>query len=333
MWWQKCLEVNPGRENNFLFLGPQIRTFVEWSLCISTLASSWKAPSANFPHVQLSTKPQFPFGWIQSNHRIIEPQNGLGWKGQQCSSRFHPPAMCRVAKHQTRLLRATSSLSLNASRDGASTTSLGNLFREDWKVTYGTSGKGIRNCAQEWELHCLANRNLRMPALALLHIVQFLSQYSSISSQSTCGRVVWLLYHQFPYPMMWWALSHLWKLSRHNSLFHCAAQSLAQEIHLVHQATSLHHCSSWLSSIDLHMKCHGHFMVVITFSLIRLRRISKVSLPWFWWKKQQAERKMKDQKEEEDEIHFLFVELNYLNPKRPTERQNYSWRQKCRIIN
>jgi len=32
--------------------------------------------------------------------------------------------MCRVANQQTRLPRATSSLALNASRDGASTTSL-----------------------------------------------------------------------------------------------------------------------------------------------------------------------------------------------------------------
>ena len=39
--------------------------------------------------------------------------------------------MCRVTNHQTRLPRATSSLTLNASRDGASTTSLGNLFRCD----------------------------------------------------------------------------------------------------------------------------------------------------------------------------------------------------------
>ena len=37
--------------------------------------------------------------------------------------------MCRVANHYTRLPRATSSLALNASRDGASTTSLGNLFQ------------------------------------------------------------------------------------------------------------------------------------------------------------------------------------------------------------
>jgi len=37
--------------------------------------------------------------------------------------------MCRVANHQTRLPRATSSLALNASRDGAPTTSLGNPFQ------------------------------------------------------------------------------------------------------------------------------------------------------------------------------------------------------------
>jgi len=37
--------------------------------------------------------------------------------------------MCRVANHQTRLPRATSSLAFNASRDGASTASLGNLFQ------------------------------------------------------------------------------------------------------------------------------------------------------------------------------------------------------------
>ena len=39
-----------------------------------------------------------------------------------------PLAMCRVSNHQTRLPRATSSLALNASRDGASTASLGNLL-------------------------------------------------------------------------------------------------------------------------------------------------------------------------------------------------------------
>ena len=41
---------------------------------------------------------------------------------------FQPHAMCRVANQQPRLPRATSSLALNACRDGASTASLGNLF-------------------------------------------------------------------------------------------------------------------------------------------------------------------------------------------------------------
>jgi len=40
---------------------------------------------------------------------------------------FQPPAMCRVTNQQTSLPSATSSLALNASRDGASTASLGNL--------------------------------------------------------------------------------------------------------------------------------------------------------------------------------------------------------------
>ena len=41
---------------------------------------------------------------------------------------FQPPAMCRAANQQPRLPTATSSLALNACRDGASTASLGNLF-------------------------------------------------------------------------------------------------------------------------------------------------------------------------------------------------------------
>ena len=50
------------------------------------------------------------------SHRIIE------WPGLKRTTviiSFQPPAMCRVANQQTRLPRATSSLALNASRDGA----------------------------------------------------------------------------------------------------------------------------------------------------------------------------------------------------------------------
>ena len=65
-------------------------------------------------------------GVESKNHRIIE---WPGLKRTTVTIWFQPPAMCRVAKHQTRLPRATSSLALNASRDGASTASLGNLFQ------------------------------------------------------------------------------------------------------------------------------------------------------------------------------------------------------------
>ena len=61
---------------------------------------------------------------IPGNHRIIE------WPGLQKSTvltQFQPPAMCRVTNQQPRLPRATSSLALNACRDGASAASLGNL--------------------------------------------------------------------------------------------------------------------------------------------------------------------------------------------------------------
>ena len=53
---------------------------------------------------------------------IMESQDALGWKGP---SRGNPPAVSRNIFNQTRLLRAPSNLALNASRDGASPTSLG----------------------------------------------------------------------------------------------------------------------------------------------------------------------------------------------------------------
>ena len=53
---------------------------------------------------------------------------------------FQPSAMCRVANQQTRLPRATSSLALNACRDGASTASLGNLFSASPPSEFGFRG-------------------------------------------------------------------------------------------------------------------------------------------------------------------------------------------------
>ena len=62
---------------------------------------------------------------VMVDHRIIQ------WPGLKSTTvliQFQPPAVCRVSNQQPRLPRATSSLALNGSRDGASTASLGNLF-------------------------------------------------------------------------------------------------------------------------------------------------------------------------------------------------------------
>ena len=58
----------------------------------------------------------------------IESQNSLGWKESLRSSSSIPPAIGRNTSHQTKLLKVPSSLALNASREGASTTSLDNLL-------------------------------------------------------------------------------------------------------------------------------------------------------------------------------------------------------------
>jgi len=58
---------------------------------------------------------------------VLEPQNGLGWKGPSRSSSSNPPAMSRDTFHQTRVLKALSNLALNPAREGAATASLGNL--------------------------------------------------------------------------------------------------------------------------------------------------------------------------------------------------------------
>ena len=74
----------------------------------------------------------FAFSWQRASCREKgeEQNHRMAWveKDHNDHRVSTPPAMCRVTNHQTRLPRATFSLALNASRDGASTTSLGNLF-------------------------------------------------------------------------------------------------------------------------------------------------------------------------------------------------------------
>ena len=66
------------------------------------------------------------------NRNVTLPTRITEWPGLKRTTmiiEFQPPAMFRVANHQTRLPKATSSLASNACRDRASTTSLGNLFQ------------------------------------------------------------------------------------------------------------------------------------------------------------------------------------------------------------
>ena len=61
-----------------------------------------------------------------ASYRIIER---FGLEGNSKGHLVQPPAMSRYIFSQTRLLRAPANLTLNVSRDGASPTSLGNLFQ------------------------------------------------------------------------------------------------------------------------------------------------------------------------------------------------------------
>lgn len=58
------------------------------------------------------------------NYRCTGAQNDLGWKGPLKIIYSIPPAVGRDNIHQIRLLKASSSLTLNTSDDGAPTASL-----------------------------------------------------------------------------------------------------------------------------------------------------------------------------------------------------------------
>ena len=82
------------------------------------LTCHWAPLKRTWPH-PLDTHPS----------DIIESQNGLGWKGILRSCTTKPSAIGRDTFHYTRFLKAVFILALIASRKGASTTSLSNLFQ------------------------------------------------------------------------------------------------------------------------------------------------------------------------------------------------------------
>jgi len=95
-----------------------------------TNCSSWQQASGAvaWSHIstrQPSVKGSVPHHELKSpSHRITE---WFGLEGTLKIISFHPPAIGRDPFHQTRVLRAPSSLALNPDREGAATASLGSL--------------------------------------------------------------------------------------------------------------------------------------------------------------------------------------------------------------
>lgn len=64
---------------------------------------------------------------LRYNHRIVESQNSLGCKRLLKVTQSKSPAKNRDIFNQMRMFQALHTLTMNVSRDGASTTALGTL--------------------------------------------------------------------------------------------------------------------------------------------------------------------------------------------------------------
>jgi len=97
-------------------------------VCLSTAILLLQPATSSSLSEQQLKKQQCCLQEHPAAHRVLllEPQKRL--KRTTMLTPLQPPAMCRVANQQPRLPRATSSLALNACRDGASSASLGSLF-------------------------------------------------------------------------------------------------------------------------------------------------------------------------------------------------------------
>ena len=98
----------------------------------------------------------------------MESQNGLGGKGPLEAVQSNPP-VSRDIFTQIRLLRAPSNLVLNVPKDGASTTSLGNLCQ-------GFTTLSIK--------HFFLISSLNLPSFSLNPLPLVLSQQALVKSLS-----------------------------------------------------------------------------------------------------------------------------------------------------
>ena len=99
---------------------------------------------------------------------IIESKNGLGWKGPQRSSSFNPLPWAGSLVARPGYPEPHPAWPWMPSRDGASTTTLGNLFQ--W--------------ATLWVIYFLLIFNLNLPCLSLKPFPLVLSLSTHVSSHS-----------------------------------------------------------------------------------------------------------------------------------------------------
>ena len=119
-------------EHLSLFPNPTRTTVTSAAFCTGRTTAAQVVPKAlEVPTGQCSWEGMDEWcpGEVGDGGRNCRITEWPGLKRTTMITQFQPPAMCRVTNHHTRLPRATSSLALNAFRDGASTASLGNLFQ------------------------------------------------------------------------------------------------------------------------------------------------------------------------------------------------------------
>ncbi|KAK4818643.1 hypothetical protein QYF61_016614 [Mycteria americana] len=132
VWFDQQVSTQPCQSLAFLawFLTPGDRE----------LLRSVESVLKDLPALFCSLAPEGSFPVYRLNFRGAHIRI-IAWFGLEGTFTGHlvqPPAMGRDIFHQIRLLRAPSNLALNVSRDGASTTSLGDLLQGFTTLTFQT---------------------------------------------------------------------------------------------------------------------------------------------------------------------------------------------------
>jgi len=134
--------------------------FGEWTLSVGSIFSISYCTKEK-GHTWRSCVVFWSQGLVWDVHGLAKDHRITEWPGLKRATMiisFQPPAMCRVATHQTRLPRATSSLgsSISAVRVGKSSLEVGSML---WAVFFLLGKRALRGflCEHWWlnELGCI----------------------------------------------------------------------------------------------------------------------------------------------------------------------------------